>query len=345
MRGEFRISKPGSVRLAIVSDIHHASPQESARRQTIFNPIPGPARRWLVRQYRSRLWLRDPFAHNHLFDRFLDESRGVDGAIANGDYSCDSAYVGVSDDAAFASAELCLSKLRRQFQANFQATIGDHEIGKKMLAANAGGLRLASYHRARRELQLESCWSVEVGRYLLIGVTSTLVALPLYEGEALPEERTEWQELRAEHLAAIERQFDAVRSEQRILLFCHDPSALPFLGRMPAVVRRLPQIERTIIGHLHSPAVIRLSTILAGMPIIKFLGHTPRRLSGAVREARHWRPFRVLLCPSLTGVQLLKDGGYYTVELDRDASVSPRFQFHHLKWPERRPPARELPRE
>ena len=298
----------------------------------MFDPIEGTACRWLVRQYRSRLWLRDPFGHNHLFDRFLVESRGVDYAVANGDYSCDSAYIGVSDDAAFASADLCLSRLRQQFNANFQATFGDHEIGKKMLAANAGGLRLASYHRARRELKLDSCWSVELGRYLLIGVTSTLAALPLYEAEALPEERAEWRELRAEHVDAIGRVFDAVRSEQRILLFCHDPSALPFLGRLSSVARRLPQFERTIIGHLHSPALVRLSSIMAGMPVIKFLGHTPRRLSGAVREARHWKPFRVLLCPSLTGLQLFKDGGYYTVELDVDASVPPRFQFHPLKW-------------
>jgi hypothetical protein len=332
VRDEFRITRPGPVRLAIVSDIHHASPQEAARRKTMFDPISGPARRWFVQQYRARLWLRDPFAHNHLFDRFLDESRGVDYAIANGDYSCDSAYIGVSDDAAFASADLCLSRLRQQFNTNFQATFGDHEIGKKMLAAEQGGLRLASFHRAKRELKLETCWTVEVGRYLLIGVTSTLAALPLYEAEALPEERAEWRSLRDEHMEAIERLFDAVRSEQRILLFCHDPSALPFLGRLPSVVRRLPQLERTIIGHLHSPALVRLSAMMAGMPVINFLGHTPRRLSGAVREARHWKPFRVLLCPSLTGLQLLKDGGYYTVELDRDAAVAPRFQFHALKW-------------
>jgi len=330
--GEFRKKKPWCIHLAIVSDIHHASPQESARRMTMFNPIRGRARRWLVRQYRSRLWLRDPFAHNHLFDRFLEESRGVDFAVANGDYSCDSAYVGVSDDAAFASAELCLSKLRGQFGTNFQATFGDHEIGKKMLAANEGGLRLASYHRARRELKLDPSWSVEVGRYLLIGVTSTLAALPLYESEALPEERPEWRRLRDEHLNAIAGLFDAARPEQKILLFCHDPSALPFLGRLGAVTRKLPQLERTIIGHLHSPALIKLSGIIAGMPTIRFLGHTPRRLSGAVREARHWKPFRVLLCPSLTGVQLLKDGGYFTVELDRDAAVLPRFVFHALKW-------------
>src|SRR5690349_19201867 len=124
-----------AIRLVIVSDIHHASPQEAARRETMFDPIQGRARRWVVRQYRSRLWLRDPFAHNHLFDRFLEESRGADFAVANGDYSCDSAYVGVSDNAAYASAELCLTQLRRQFGGTFQATFGDHEIGKKMLAA------------------------------------------------------------------------------------------------------------------------------------------------------------------------------------------------------------------
>lgn len=318
--------------LALVSDVHYASPEEAARRAVMFAPIRGRWRRWLVRQYRHWFWLRDPFGHNHQLERFLDGTRGVDFAVANGDYSCDSAYVGVCDDAAFASARLCLERLRGQFGERFQATLGDHEIGKQMLAADEGGLRLDSYRRAVRELRIEPCWSRPMGRYALIGVTSTLAALPVFERETLPGELHEWRELRREHLAAVERRFDAVRPGERILLFCHDPTALPFLGRLPAVRAKWPQIERTVIGHLHSRLFVRLSALLSGMPEIGFLGHTPRRLSRALREARHWHPFRILLCPSLAGLQIFKDGGYYTVELDPDARRPARFEFHPLAW-------------
>src|SRR5689334_3071143 len=108
--------------LALVSDLHYASPEETARRATMYRPIRSPLRRWLVGQYRHWFWLRDPFAHNQLLDRFLAGTRGADFAVANGDYSCDSAYVGVSDPCALASARTCLGRLRAQFAGRFQAT-------------------------------------------------------------------------------------------------------------------------------------------------------------------------------------------------------------------------------
>jgi hypothetical protein len=317
---------------ALVSDVHYASPEEAARGATIFDPIQGRLRRWFIQLYRRRLWLRDPFGHNHLFERFLAETRGLDSAVANGDYSCDSAYIGVSDPCALTSARTCLRRLRGQFTGRFLATMGDHEIGKKMLGAEAGGLRLRSYHLARHDLALDACWTEDVGRYRMIGITSTLVALPIYEIEVLPEELAEWRALRAEHLAAIERAFAGTKAAQRILLFCHDPTALPFLASLNEVQRRFPQLERTIIGHLHSPAVIGASAWLAGMPEIGFLGHTPRRLSRALRQARRWKPYNILLCPSLTGLQLFKDGGYYILTLDLDARTPVGFQFRPLPW-------------
>jgi hypothetical protein len=39
----------------------------------------------------------------------------------------------------------------------------------------------------------------------------------------------------------------------------------------------------------------------------------------------------VRLCPSLAGIELLKDGGYYTVELDEAAQRPAQFEFHRLK--------------
>jgi len=321
-----------TARLAIISDIHYAGPAEAARRGTIFRPITNPLRRWLVKQHRRWIWLHDPFGHNHLFERFLAEVDSPDLVVANGDYSCDSAYVGVMDDAAFQSASLCLGKLRTRFGPNLRVTIGDHEIGKKMLAAREGGLRLASLRRSQQHLGLDPFWQMELGRYVLIGVTSTLVGLPVFESETLPDELPEWRQLRAEHLERIRSAFDALRPEQRVLLFCHDPTALPFLAQHEAVRPRLAQIANAVIGHLHSSSLLKQSFRLAGIPPIHFLGHTPRRITLALREARWWKCFNVVLCPSPAGIQLLKDGGYLTVELDLDAARPPRFECHPLPW-------------
>ena len=69
------------------------------------------------------------------------------------------------------------------------------------------------------------------------------------------------------------------------------------------------------------------------MPAVRFLGHTAQRLSMALREARLWKPFNVLLCPSLAGIELLKDGGFYTAELDLSGQQPARFNFHPLTGP------------
>lgn len=164
----------------------------------------------------------------------------------------------------------------------------------------------------------------------MIGVVSSLIALPIYEPDTLPDERAEWARLRAEHLEQISRAFAQLDSKERVLLFCHDPTALPFLGTEAAIRNRLTQIEQTIIGHLHSNLFLWKSRWLAGMPRIHFLGHTARRLSGALRQARHWKPFKVLLCPALSGIQLRNDGGFLKLELDCEGRQSPRFHFHPL---------------
>jgi len=69
---------------------------------------------------------------------------------------------------------------------------------------------------------------------------------------------------------------------------------------------------------------------LAGLPTIKFLGHTALRLSSALGQARQWKPFRVRLCPSLAGIELLKDGGYLSAEIDLDAGRPAMFKRHRL---------------
>jgi len=192
-------------------------------------------------------------------------------------------------------------------------------------------MRLASWFRARHELGLEPFWRMDIGRYVLLGVTSSLIALPVFEPDTLPAERNKWYELREEHLTQIRRAFLSLEQHQVILLFCHDPTALPFLWHDNAIRSKIPHIEQTIIGHLHSHLVFWKSRLLAGMPRIGFLGHTTRRLSAALHEARYWKPFKVRLCPALSGIELTKGAGYLTAELDASGhGHQAQFRHNHL---------------
>ncbi|MEW6155808.1 MAG: hypothetical protein AB1813_00135 [Verrucomicrobiota bacterium] len=275
--------------------------------------------------------MRDPFAHNHLLDRFLNEAPPVDRVIANGDFSCDSAFVGVCDAAAFASAEECLHKLRARFRELLLATIGDHELGKTSLVGGKGGLRLESWNRAVEGLQLKPFWRIELEDYLLIGITSSLVALPVYGQEALVEELPAWERLRAAHLESIRMTFAEVRAGQRLLLFCHDPTALPFLWEEAAVRAKSSQIECTVIGHLHTRIIFWKSRALAGFPRITRCGPAIRRMSSALRRARHWKPFKPILCPSLSGIELMKRGGYLSAHLPADPQRPVQFRLHVMR--------------
>jgi hypothetical protein len=318
--------------ILVVSDIHYAGAAEKQRVDYELETAAGPWSRALLRAHRHFIWKRDPFAHNHLLTQFIQDAASPEFVIANGDYSCDSAFVGVSDSAALDSARECLDQLRQRFGSSLLATIGDHELGKLSLLGRRGGLRLASWRATITDLGLVDFWRRDVGRIVLMGVNSTLVGLPLFEPEALPEELEEWRALRRQHLATIVAAFDQLEPDRRVLLFCHDPTALPFLGRERAVQARVGQIEMTVIGHLHSPLIFRQGQWLAGMPRIRFLGNAVRRMTGALREARNWRPFKPRLCPALSGIELLKDGGYAKIELEPDAGVPARFAVVPLRW-------------
>jgi hypothetical protein len=153
----------------------------------------------------------------------------------------------------------------------------------------------------------------------------------VFAADTLPAELPEWERLREEHLNQVCKTFQELEPQTRVLLFCHDPTALPFLAREQAVRSKFGQIEQTVIGHLHSNLILRQSRLLAGMPQLGFLGHTAKRLSTALREARHWKPFNVVLCPSLSGLELLKDGGYLSVELELEGKSNATFRLHRLK--------------
>jgi len=322
----------GTCSVAIVSDIHYASAAEQARGNDYeLRAIENRLLRICVRLYRDIIWKRRPLHQNHLLDQFLLQASDCEYAVANGDYSCNSGFVGVSDEAALQSARECLEKLRQKFGANLKVNIGDHELGKMSFFGGRGGMRLKSWYCARKELGLEPLWRLDLGSTVLLGLVSSLIALPLFEPDTLPAERGEWQQLREEHLMEIRKAFASLKPHQRLLLFCHDPTALPFLWREQVVQSRLPQLEQTTIGHLHSNLVFWQSRIFAGMPRLHFLGHTAKRLSGALREARYWRPFKVRLCPALGGIELLKDGGFYVAHIDPAGQAPTQFEFHRLK--------------
>ena len=316
--------------ILVLSDIHYGSDAERQRGNYEVNAIPNRSQRVAVRLYRHFIWMRHPFAHNQMLDRFVQCAGNADLVVANGDYSCDSAFVGVSDDAACQSARECLGKLRSGLGDRLRTVIGDHELGKVALAGGQGGLRLESWHRSIGELALEPFWTHDIGPWTLVGVTSSLLALPIYEKEVLPGEWDEWQRLRAAHLDQIEAAFAALKPDRRVILFCHDPTALPFLAQSPAVQSRLPQIALTVIGHLHTRLVFWPSQILAGLPAVTWMGPSIRRYTSALSKAREWKPFNLQLCPALAGIELFKEGGYLRLTLHPDQPRRHELTLHKL---------------
>lgn len=322
---------PDEFRVVVVSDIHYASAGEKARGGYEYQALRSWTQRVAVGLFRRWIWLKDPLAHNHQLERFLAAAGPADLAVANGDYSCDSAFVGLSDDAAFASARHVLERLRERFPGRLVAGFGDHELGKKSLFGGAGGLRLRSRERSIQELGLEDFWRRELGPWVLFGVTSSLVALPVFRPETQPEEQPEWERLRELHLKEVRDAFRSLRPGQRVVLFCHDPTALPFLWGEPEVRARRPQLALTVIGHLHTPLILRWSRWLVGMPVIPWLGNGVRRMSRALNAARCWREFGMTLCPSLSGCEWLKDGGFGSLRLEAGGSRW-QWQVHPLPW-------------
>jgi hypothetical protein len=322
---------PRRISVVIISDIHNAGDAERACDQDYeLRAIRRPLLRTFVKFYRHHYWMRNPLDQGRQLDCFLNLNVPADILVANGDYTCDTGFVGVSNAAARQSVEECLGKLRAQFGDRAKFIMGDHELGKTNTFSGTGGMRLASWRCATEQLGLQPFWKLDVGNYFLMGVTSSLLALPAHEGDALPDEWSEWQRLREAHLAEIRAALAALHPEQRVILFCHDPTALPFLGREKVVQQHLPQVEQTIIGHLHTRLILWKSRLLAGIPHICFLGKSVERFSSALHDAHLWKPFRVRLCPALSGCQLLNDGGYYVMKLDPAAKQPAQFIFHPL---------------
>jgi len=318
------------VTVVILSDVHYAGAAERARGGDYeLRAIANPLLRAFASVYRHVIWMRHPLDQAAQLDRFLAEVGPADFLVGNGDYSCDTGFVGVSDPAAGQSAQECLDKLRAKFGNRARLIIGDHELGKKALFGS-GKMHLASWRAATETLCLPSFWQLVIGHYTLMGMTSSLIALRVHQPDTVPAEWPEWLRLQEAHLAEIRAAFDALPPNQRVILFCHDPTALPFLWREESVHRHLPQIEQTIIGHLHTQLILWKSGVLSGIPPVRFLGHNVHRMTSALHEAHLWRPFHVRLCPALSGIELLNDGGYLTMQINPAGGHPARFIFHPL---------------
>ena len=320
------------LKLLVVSDIHYAGPQEQTRAGYEGRTCKNAVQRAFLRLYRDNLWLKDPLGHNHFLDWFFEMCGEADLVVANGDYSCDSAFIGLADDFAFESAEICLTKLRTRFGKRLYETYGDHELGKKSLVGGLGGLRLEAFKRCRDRLNLKPFWKIKQGSYVIMGITSTLLAVEAMLPEGLPEEREEWRMLRDEQVAEIDRAFQQLEVGQKVILFCHDPTALPYLAKIDSVRYQWGKIEQTILGHLHSNFILNTAHRLAGIPPVNFAGVTIRRITKALRKASCWEPFKVILCPSPTGIQAFKDGGFLTVDLYPDDPQPLDWKLHPIPW-------------
>lgn len=321
------------LKLLVVSDIHYAGPQEQTRTGYEGRTASNTVQRFFLQLYRDNLWLKNPLGHNHFLDWFFELCGEADLVVANGDYSCDSAFIGLADDAAFESAEICLSKLRKRFGAKLRETYGDHELGKKSLVGGVGGLRVEAFKRCRDRLKLKPFWKLQRGAYVIMGVTSTLIALEAMIGEAPVEEREEWRGLREKHIEEIDQAFQELERGQRVILFCHDPTALPFLAQIHSVRSQWGRIEQTVLGHLHSQFILDTAHRIGGItPEVNFAGVTISRITRALRKVKSWEPFKVVLCPSPTGVQLFKDGGFLTVELDSEDPKPLAWRVHPIPW-------------
>ena len=69
-------------RVAIVSDVHYAGAAERQRGDYTLAGMERPLARALLRAYRRFIWLRDPCAHNHLLDQFLEQSPAPDFVVS-----------------------------------------------------------------------------------------------------------------------------------------------------------------------------------------------------------------------------------------------------------------------
>ncbi len=308
-------------------------PQERACAEASFAALrqdPHPVRRHLrqgLHRVRRRLWNAHPEWREEAFLKALGHvgEFDPDWVIANGDYGGDHGGVGVSDDATFESAHGVIRAIRRRFRDRCRFVFGDHDLGKYSTLLRGGGIRLSSLERGEKRLGIPSFWHEVDEDFHLIGVNSSLFTLDQFLPEALVHEIPEWERRRTRHHEEVSQAFSSLPARARVLLFCHDPSALHTLSHLPAVRERLGQVERTIIGHLHSPGLLQLARLLPRKPgawrprypVARIIAH-------GLEGVQSWAQFRPVVCPSTFGTGHHIRGGLLFIEKGSDGRLRVR---------------------
>lgn len=310
------------MRLAVISDIHVLGPGEHERERDLREGLSRDAGwvrgawRHFLHMARMRFWNWIPESRYACFLQALQDIQDFhpDWVVANGDYAGDARGVGLSDDATFESAAGVITLIREIFPDRCHFIFGDHDIGKYSTGLRQGGIRLASLDAGEQKLGLRSFWQEQLDRIHLIGVNSSLLTLDYFLPEALKEEIPEWEKRRDAHESQVTAAFEGLPKEARVILFCHDPSALGLLANNPAIKARQKQIELTVLGHLHEPRLLTLVQRLPKLPEWNPKYPVARIISKGIRNAKTWSMFNPIVCPSPFGTGNHLSGGLLFIE-------------------------------
>lgn len=325
------------MRLAVISDIHVLGPGEHERDREVEASL-GAGRGWMrtgwrhfLHRARRRFWNWHPESRRTCFLKALEEMHAYDPdwVIANGDYGGDALGVGLSDEATYESAAGVITLIREIFPDQCHFIFGDHDIGKYSTGLRQGGIRLESLDLGEQKLGIRSFWQEQVEDIKIIGVNSSLITLDHFLPEALKDEIPEWQRRKAEHEELLTAAFAGLRKEDRVILFCHDPSALGVLIENPAIEKCLSQIEMTVLGHLHEPRLLTLVQRLPVVPSWKPKYPVARIISEGIKSARTWARFNPIICPSPFGTGHHLAGGVLFIEEDKSRRLVVR--RHRIK--------------
>ncbi len=320
------------MRLAVISDIHVLGPSEHERARELTRDLArqhglvrGVWRRFL-HGARNRFWNWRPESRRACFMKALEDMQNwhPDWVIANGDYGGDAEGIGLSHEKTYESAAGVITLMREVFPDRCHFIFGDHDIGKYSTAMRQGGIRLASMDVGEQRLGIRSFWHEQAGSFDLIGINSSLITLDHFLPEALTEEIPEWRRRREEHESRVTETFAALDTNARVILFCHDPSALGILAHNPAIRDKLPQIELTVLGHLHEPRLLSLIQRLPRLPDWTPRYPVARIIREGLRSADTWSLFNPIVCPSPFGTGHHLSGGLLYIEETADRKLVTR---------------------
>lgn len=327
------------MKLAVLSDIHVLGPTELARANASYvelgldaPPIQRRLRRGLYR-VRRRLWNGHLEWRHTAFMRALEAVADFDPEwiVANGDYGGDYGGTGLSNAATLDSAMIVINLIRERFPARSRFVFGDHDLGKYSTVLREGGIRLGSLEAGEKKLGIPSFWHERDEDFHLIGLNSSLFTLDMFLPEALADEIPEWKRRREEHIEHVRHAFDGLPRKARVILFCHDPSALTALRQVPEIQARVSQVELSVIGHLHSPTLLWLARYAARLGKWKPKYPVARIVAHGLAGVSNWEVFNPVVCPSTFGAGHHVAGGLLFIERDAKGELVVRRRRVHRR--------------